>query len=61
MVHDLHTYGPKDIGFGMRYMDAITIAEDGTPVADLAKISALEPDVKDHQESGRTEQEEAME
>ena len=61
MVHDLHTYGPKDIRFGMRYMDAITIAEDGTPVADLAKISALEPDLKDRQESGWTEQEEAME
>jgi hypothetical protein len=39
MAHDLHTYGPKDIRFGARNMDAITIAEDGTPVvADLAKI-----------------------
>lgn len=59
MVHDLRTYGPKDIRFGMRYVDAITIAEDGTPVADLAKISALEPDLRDHQDPGWTEQEEA--
>jgi inward rectifier potassium channel len=60
-VHDLRTYGPKEIRFGMRYMDAITIAEDGTPVADLTKISALEPDLKDHQEMGWTEQEEVIE
>ena len=45
MVHDLRTYQSKDIRFGMRYMDAITIAEDGTPVANLTKISALEPDL----------------
>ena len=60
-VHDLHTYGPKDIRFGMRYVDAITIAEGGRPVADLTKIDALEPDVRDRQESGWTEQEEATE
>lgn len=61
MVHDLRTYGAKDIRFGMRYTDAITLAEDGTPIADLTKVSALEPDLKDHQESGWSEQEEAME
>jgi inward rectifier potassium channel len=60
MVHDVRAYGPNDICFGMRYMDAITIAESGRPVADLTKINALEPDLKDHQEPGWTEQEEAM-
>lgn len=61
VVHGVHTYEPKDIRFGMRYMDAVTIAEGGRPVADLSKINALEPDLKDHQESGWTEQEDAME
>ncbi len=58
-VHDIRAYGPTDIRFGMRYMDAIAIAEDGRLVADLTRISALEPDLKDHQESGWTDQEDA--
>ncbi|HUB44825.1 MAG TPA: ion channel [Acetobacteraceae bacterium] len=61
MVHDLRTYGAQEIRFGMQYKDAITLAEDGTPIADLTQISALEPDLKDHQESGWSEREEAME
>jgi len=61
MVHDLHTYAPEDIRFGMRYADAVTLTEDGIPVADLTKISVLEPDVSDHQEPGWTEQEEEQE
>ena len=60
MVHDVHTYAPEDIRFGMRYADAVTI-EDGIPVADLTKISVLEPDVSDHQEPGWTEREEEQE
>ena len=63
LVHDIRNYGPEDIRFGMRYADAVTIAEDGTPVADLTKIGTLEPDVGDHQElePGWTEREEAPE
>jgi hypothetical protein len=61
MVHDLRAYAPEEIRFGMRYADAITIAKDGIPVADLTKISALEPDVSDHQESGWTEREDEPE
>ena len=61
IVHDLHTYAPEDIRFGMRYADAITISENGIPVADLTRISVLEPDVSDHQEPGWTEQEEEQE
>jgi inward rectifier potassium channel len=60
-VHDVRAYGPTDIRFGMRYMDAITVAEGGRVVADLTRINALEPDLKDHQESGWTEQEDATE
>jgi inward rectifier potassium channel len=61
VVHDIRNYAAEDIRFGMRYADAVTMAEDGTPVADLARIGALEPDVGDHLESGWTEQEEASE
>ena len=60
-VHDIRNYGPEDIRFGMRYADAVTIAEDGTPVADLSRIGELEPDVGDRQEPGWTEQEDEQE
>jgi inward rectifier potassium channel len=58
VVHDICYYEPKDIRFGMRYADAVRTAQDGTPVADLTRIGALEPDVGDRQESGWTEREE---
>ena len=61
LVHDIRNYRPEDIRFGMRYADAVIIAEDGTPVADLTKIGALEPDAGDHLEPGWTEREEALE
>jgi len=44
--------------FGMRYADALTTADDGTPVLDLTRIGALEPDVGDRPEQGWTEREE---
>jgi inward rectifier potassium channel len=44
-VHDLKTYGWADIEFGMRYVDLVSIDEDGRPVADLTKISRIEPDL----------------
>jgi inward rectifier potassium channel len=58
VVHDTRYYAPGDIRFGMRYTDALTIAADGTPVADLTKIGALEPDIGDRPEPGWTEREE---
>ena len=62
VVHDIRHYRPEDIRFGVRYADAITYAEDRTPVADLSKIGELEPDVGgDHQEPGWTEPEEEQE
>ena len=60
-VHDIRNYAPEDIRFGMRYADAVTVAEDGTPVADLTKIGALEPDVGDRLEPGWTEREQVPE
>ena len=58
VVHDIRYYEPGDIRFGMRYADAVSTAQDGTLVADLTRIGALEPDVGDRQESGWTEWEE---
>jgi inward rectifier potassium channel len=58
MVHDIRGYAPGDIRFGVRYADAITTAEDGTAVADLTRIGALEPDVGAHEEQGWTDREE---
>ena len=51
-VHDLRNYLAREIRFGMRYSDALTTAKDGTPVLDLTRIGALEPDVGDRQEQG---------
>jgi hypothetical protein len=39
----------------------VSIAQDGTPVEDLTRIGALEPDVGDRQEVGWTEREEERE
>ena len=56
-VHDLHNYSAKDIRFGMRYSEAMTTSADGTPLLDLTRIGALEPDVGDRPEQGWTERE----
>src|SRR5499427_9710835 len=58
VVHDIRNYAAKDIRFGMRYADALTTADDGTPVLDLKRIGELEPDVGDRPEQGWTEREE---
>ena len=58
MVHDIRNYAAKDIRFGMRYTEAVTTAEDGTPVLDLTRIGELEPDFGDRQEQGWTERQE---
>jgi inward rectifier potassium channel len=57
-VHDIRNYPAEDIRFGMRYTEALTTASEGTPVLDLTKIGALEPDIGDRQEQGWTEREE---
>lgn len=43
-VNALRTYGAGQIAFGARYVDAISSSEAGPPVADLDKISLIEPD-----------------
>jgi inward rectifier potassium channel len=61
VVQDLRYYAPEDIRFGIRYADPVSTIEDGTRVADLTRIGALEPDVGDRQEAGWTEREEERE
>jgi inward rectifier potassium channel len=57
-VHEVHTYAPEDIRFGVRYRDPVAIGQDGMPVLDLRTIGELEPDVGERlEESGWTERE----
>ena len=61
-VQEIRDYAPEDIRFGMRYADAVTIGDDRTPILDLTRIGALEPDAgNDHVEPGWTEREEKQE
>jgi inward rectifier potassium channel len=46
VVFDLRNYGAADIAFGMRYADAIEYAADGRVVADMTKLSLIEPDAR---------------
>jgi inward rectifier potassium channel len=60
IVYDMRSYQPQSVRFGMRYADAISIADDGTPIADMTRVSALEPDTGiDKPHPGWTEHEEA--
>ena len=60
-VQEIRDYAPEDIRFGMRYADAVTIGDDRTPILDLTRIGALEPDAgNDHVEPGWTEREETQ-
>jgi inward rectifier potassium channel len=44
IVHDLRSYAASDLRPGMRFLDAITVHEDGSLVADLTRIGEIEPD-----------------
>lgn len=43
-VRDLRSYDASQIRFGMHYADAVTLDADGNAVADLTRLSLLEPD-----------------
>ena len=43
-VHDLTSYAPESIAFGMRYTDAVHQDETGRTVADIRRISMIEID-----------------
>lgn len=57
-VHDIRTYAPEDIRFGVRYRDPVVIGDDGLPVLNLTTIGALDPEGDDRGEIGWTEREE---
>jgi inward rectifier potassium channel len=43
-VHDLKDYRSHTIRFGMKYADAVTVDPNGRTMADLTRISLIEPD-----------------
>ncbi len=43
-VFDMQDYGASAVLFGMRYVDAVTIDAAGNTIADLTRISLVEPD-----------------
>ncbi len=43
-VFDAKTYMATEIAFGMRYADAVSIDEAGRTVADLSRLSLIEPE-----------------
>jgi inward rectifier potassium channel len=43
-VYAAHSYAPQDIALDMRYVDAITVLGAEHSVADMGKISDMEPD-----------------
>lgn len=45
VVQDIKSYGAADIRHGWRFRDSVTIEEDGAVIADLTRISHIEPDV----------------
>ena len=42
VVHDIRTYLPADVRYGVKFADAITREDDGRLVVDLTRISALD-------------------
>lgn len=43
-VRDLHDYGPEEILFGMRFVDAVSVNDAGIPVADFSRLSDVTTD-----------------
>ena len=57
-VHEMRTFGPQSIAFGMRYVESISFDADGTPEADMTKVGEMEPDVgPERQPNGWSERE----
>ncbi len=54
-VYDIKDYGPADILFDRRYVDAVGIDKAGRTIADLTRISWTEPE-EGRSEEGRSEQ-----
>jgi inward rectifier potassium channel len=44
LVHDMRIYTSVDVLFGMHYAEAVTLDDQRRPVADLTRLSVVEPD-----------------
>jgi inward rectifier potassium channel len=52
-VHDLKGYRAHHVRFGMRYADTVTVDAEGRTMADLTRLSMIEPDGLDMDISAR--------
>jgi inward rectifier potassium channel len=43
-IHDVQSYSPEQLRFGMAYEDIVTTAEDKSIVADVRRISDVKPE-----------------
>ena len=43
-IHDMHIYTAGEVLFGMHYAEAVTVDDQRRPVADLTRLSLVEPD-----------------
>ena len=48
LVHDMRIYTAVEVLFGMHYAEAVTVDDQRRPVADLTRLSLVEPDPSAH-------------
>ncbi len=48
LVHDMRIYTTVEVLFGMHYAEAVTVDDQRRPVADLTRLSLVEPDPSAH-------------
>jgi inward rectifier potassium channel len=49
-IHDMRVYTVDEVVFGMHYAEAVTVDDQRRPVADLSRLSLIEPDESDQPE-----------
>lgn len=48
LIHDMRIYSADEVLFGMHYAEAVTVDDQRRPVADLSRLSHVEPDSSAH-------------
>jgi inward rectifier potassium channel len=51
-IHDMHIYTTVEVLFGMHYAEAVTLDDQKRPVADLTRLSLVEPDPPSVKQNG---------
>ena len=51
-IHDMHIYTAVEVLFGMHYAEAVTLDDQKRPVADLTRLSLVEPDPQSVKQNG---------